>query len=69
MQLYPSIPPGVLESHVQHNASTINLVGTPTMRSRAQKMAKIIDGNTRAVARVQRFHILPLKNLYMVADQ
>lgn len=40
-----------------------------TMRSISQKMAKIKVGNTIAVAKVVRFHFLPLKNLYMVADQ
>lgn len=40
-----------------------------TRRSRAQKMAKINVGKSNAVARVLRFHIFPLKNLYIVADQ
>lgn len=40
-----------------------------TMRSRDQNIEKMIDGNSRAVARVLRFHFLPLKNLYMLADQ
>lgn len=46
-----------------------DLICIHTMMSSAQKMAKIMDGKSSAVAIVQRFHILPLKNLYMVADQ
>ncbi len=51
------------------NTLGVRVTYRPTMRSSAQKMAKIMDGKSSAVAIVQRFHILPLKNLYMVADQ